>query len=68
MKFENRLNDIHEELWHAAQRRQTDQLRGNNVHESLLGAYVNEEITPTPWLRANVGGRADLLVSPWTTS
>jgi TonB family protein len=56
-----RSDDIHEELWHAAQRLQTAQIRGNNVHETLLGAYVNEEITPTPWLRANLGGRADML-------
>ncbi len=56
-----RSDDIHEELWHAVQRLQTDQLRGNGVHETLLGAYVNEEITPAAWLRANVGGRADFL-------
>jgi TonB family protein len=56
-----RSDDIHEELWHAAERLQTAQIRGNNVHETLLGAYLNEELTPLPWLRANVGGRADLL-------
>src|SRR5450432_3094875 len=56
-----RSDDIHEELWHAAERLQTAQIRGNNVHETLLGAYLNEEITPAPWLRANLGGRADFL-------
>ena len=56
-----RSDDIHEELWHATERQQTDQIRGNDVHETLLGAYVNEEVTPIPWLRADVGGRADLL-------
>ncbi len=56
-----RSDDIHEELWHATQRQQTDQIRGNDVHETLLGAYVNEEVTPIPWLRADIGGRADLL-------
>ena len=56
-----RSDDIHEELWHAAERLRTAQVRGNDVHETLLGAYLNEEITPIPWLRANLGGRADLL-------
>ncbi len=56
-----RSDDIHQELWHAAQRTQLDQLRGNNVNETLLGTYVNEEVTPLRWLRVNLGGRADLL-------
>jgi TonB family protein len=56
-----RSDDIHEELWHATQRAQTDQIRGNDVHETMLGVYVNEEVTPVSWLRANVGGRADFL-------
>ena len=56
-----RSDDIHEELWHALQRTQTGQIRGNDVHQTLLGAYLNEEISPLPWLRANVGGRADFL-------
>ena len=46
-----RSDDIHEELWHAAERVQLDQLRGNDVHETMIGAYVNEEITPVRWLR-----------------
>jgi outer membrane receptor protein involved in Fe transport len=56
-----RSDDIHEELWHSADRRELDQTRGNAVHETMLGAYVNEEITPARWLRADLGGRADLL-------
>jgi len=56
-----RSDDIHEELWHTAERVQLGQIRGNDVHETLLGSYVNEELTPFPWLRADVGGRADLL-------
>ncbi|HEY3255900.1 MAG TPA: TonB family protein [Polyangiaceae bacterium] len=56
-----RSDDIHEELWHSLQRTQLAQVRGNDVHQTLLGAYINEEITPLPWLRANLGGRADFL-------
>lgn len=56
-----RSDDIHQQLWHSLQRTQLSQLRGNDVHQTLLGAYVNEEITPLPWLRANLGGRADFL-------
>ncbi|MEI9948836.1 MAG: TonB family protein [Pseudomonadota bacterium] len=56
-----RSDDIHEELWHSLQRTQLGQIRNNDVHQTLLGAYLNEEITPVPWLRANLGGRADFL-------
>jgi TonB family protein len=56
-----RSDDIHEELWHSRQRSRIDQIRGNDVHETFVGAYVNEEVTPARWLRLDVGGRADLL-------
>jgi outer membrane receptor protein involved in Fe transport len=56
-----RSDDIHEELWHATERVQLAQMRGNDVHETLMGAYVNEEITPIRWLRVDLGGRADFL-------
>jgi TonB family protein len=56
-----RSDDIHEELWHTAQRQQLSATRSNDVHETLLGAYVNEEVTPVKWFRADVGLRADLL-------
>ena len=58
---DGRNDDIHEELWHSLHRQEISQIRGNEVHESLLGAFVNEEITPTKWARLDVGGRADLL-------
>jgi TonB family protein len=56
-----RSDDIHEELWHSRQRSQLGQIRGNDVHETFVGAYANEEVTFAPWLRMNAGGRADLL-------
>jgi outer membrane receptor protein involved in Fe transport len=56
-----RSDDIHEELWDTLHRRQITAVRSNDVHESFMAAYFNEEISPRPWLRADVGGRADLL-------
>jgi TonB family protein len=56
-----RQDDIHEELWHTLHRRELDQTRSNSVHETMIGAYANEEITPVKWLRLDVGGRADSL-------
>ncbi len=56
-----RSDDIHEELWHTASRRELEQTRGNAVDETMLAAYVNEEVTPSRWLRVDLGGRADLL-------
>ncbi|HTB75419.1 MAG TPA: TonB-dependent receptor [Polyangiaceae bacterium] len=56
-----RGDDIHEELWHTAERVEIEQIRGNDVHETMLGAYVNEEVTPFKSLRLDAGGRADML-------
>ena len=56
-----RSDDIHGELWDTVHRRQVTAVRSNDVHETFLAAYFNEEITPAPWLRADVGGRADAL-------
>ncbi|HEY4156511.1 MAG TPA: TonB-dependent receptor [Polyangiaceae bacterium] len=56
-----RNDDIHEELWHTRDRVELAQTRGNNVAETLLGAYLNEEITPLEWLRFDLGARTDLL-------
>jgi TonB family protein len=56
-----RDDDIHEELWDTLHRQPISAVRSNDVHESFVGAYFNEEITPARWIRAEVGGRADLL-------
>lgn len=58
---EGRNDDIHEELWNTVARQQQSAVRNNDVHQSSVGVYLNEEITPWPWVRANLGGRADLL-------
>jgi hypothetical protein len=54
-----RSDDVHEELWHTLRREQLGAVRMNEVHEMSFGACVNEEISPWPWLRVNLGGRAD---------
>ena len=56
-----RSDDIHAELWDTLHRRPIAAVRSDDVHETFMGAYVNEEIGPAPWLRTNLGGRADLL-------
>jgi len=58
---DGRSDDIHGELWTVAARRRLTAVRGNDVSQTMIGAYVDEEIAPFPWLRAHVGGRADLL-------
>ncbi|HEY8926354.1 MAG TPA: TonB-dependent receptor [Polyangia bacterium] len=58
---DGRSDDIHEELWNTVRRQQVEAVRANDVHQTFVGAYLNEEITPARWLRANLGGRADLL-------
>ena len=58
---ETRNDDIHLELWHTARRQQLAVVRNDDVHESFVAAFINEEITPTKWLRLDLGGRVDLL-------
>jgi TonB family protein len=58
---DGRNDDIHQELWNTVQRQQVTGLRSNDVSQSFVAAYFAEEITPARWIRANVGGRADLL-------
>ncbi|HVZ32483.1 MAG TPA: TonB family protein, partial [Polyangiaceae bacterium] len=61
MGVDVRSDDIHEELWHTRQRVQLSATRSNDVHETLAGVYVSEEITPWRWLRLNFGGRSDVI-------
>jgi outer membrane receptor protein involved in Fe transport len=56
-----RADDIHEKLWHTAQRVQIAPLRDNGVRETMMSAYASEEIAPVPWVRAIAGVRADAL-------
>jgi len=56
-----RSDDIHEELWDTVHRQQVIAARSNDVHETFVGAYFNEEIAPVRWLRADLGARADLV-------
>ena len=56
-----RSDDIKNQLMNTTHRVPLATVRDNQVHETLLGAYVNEEVTPLKWLRVDVGGRADLL-------
>jgi TonB family protein len=58
---DGRGDDIHNELWSTVHRKRLLALRNNDVSETLMGAYVNEEISPFQWVRLNVGGRADML-------
>ncbi|HEX7664591.1 MAG TPA: TonB family protein, partial [Polyangiaceae bacterium] len=56
-----RNDDIHEELWHTRERVQLNQERGNDVHESLVDVFANEEVQPIKWLRVVGGLRGDYL-------
>ena len=58
---DGRNDDIHGELTNTLHRSVTSTVRSTNVHESFVGAFVNEEMSPARWLRFDVGGRADFL-------
>ena len=58
-----RSDDIHEELWNTLHRRQLTAVRSNDVHETLRRRVRQRgDHARCTWLRADVGGRADLLV------
>jgi outer membrane receptor for monomeric catechols len=56
-----RGDDIHAELWNTLQRRPLAAVSESDIHETIMGAYFNEEIAPLRWLRLDLGGRADLI-------
>jgi TonB family protein len=56
-----RADDIHEMLWDTSNRVQLTAVRNNNVRETMVSAYVSEEIAPVDWARVVLGGRADSL-------
>jgi TonB family protein len=56
-----RSDDVHAELWDTLHRQPITAVRSDDVNETFMAAYVNEEVTPARWLRADVAARADLL-------
>ena len=58
---DGRSDDIHGELRNSVHRRELSRVADSDVHQTLLGAFVNEEVTPAKWLRLDAGGRADML-------
>ena len=56
-----RSDDIHGELWNTVHRRQLAAVRSDDMHETLMGLYIMEEIAPFTWLRFDIGGRTDLI-------
>jgi outer membrane receptor protein involved in Fe transport len=58
---DGRNDDIHAELWNTEGRVRESAVNSNDIHETFVGAYVNEELTPADWVRFDVGLRADLL-------
>jgi TonB family protein len=56
-----RGDDIHEMLWHTLNRVHLSAIADDNVHETFIAAYANEEIAPIDWARVVLGVRADSL-------
>jgi TonB family protein len=58
---DGRNDDIHGELRNTLHRRELSRVANNNVTQTFIGAFANEEITSVKWLRVNAGGRADMV-------
>jgi hypothetical protein len=54
-----RSDDVHDQLWSTRERQRLSATADHNVHESSVGAFVREEVTPMPWVRLIGGARAD---------
>ena len=63
-----RNDDIHEELWNTLHRQQITAVRSNDVHETFMAAYFNEEITPARWLRLAVRSSRVSRAAIWLVS
>jgi outer membrane receptor protein involved in Fe transport len=58
---DGRNDTIHTELWNTAGRVRQSAVNSNDIHETFVGAYVNEEVTLAEWVRFSLGLRTDLL-------
>jgi TonB family protein len=58
---DGRNDDIQNRLNHSVHRRELARVVDDSVHETFLGVFASEEVTPVKWLRLNAAGRADML-------
>jgi TonB family protein len=67
VRFDTRLgadgrnDDIHVELGNTEHRKRIDTVTDSDVHETIGGMFVDQEVAPTEWLRVDLGLRADLV-------
>jgi outer membrane receptor protein involved in Fe transport len=57
--FQVRSDGVDNASHHQEQRRRLDTQFSSAIHESELGAYLEEDFRPVPWIRFILGGRLD---------
>ena len=57
--FQSRFDHIRVGLFKQTDRRRRETVKNNYVDQTDLGWFVQQEVRPAPWLRAQIGARMD---------
>ena len=57
--FQSRFDHIRVGLFNQTDRRRRETVKNNNIEQTNLGWFVQQEIQPASWLRAQIGARMD---------
>ena len=57
--FQSRFDHIRVGLFNQTDRRRRDTVKNNNIEQTNLGWFMQQEIRPTAWLRTQIGARMD---------
>ncbi len=57
--FQSRFDHIRVGLFNQTDRRRRETVKNNNIQQTNLGWFAQQEIRPTSWLRTQIGARMD---------
>ena len=57
--FQSRFDHIRVGLFNQTNRQRRETVKNNNIEQTNLGWFVQQELRPTSWLRAQIGARMD---------
>lgn len=57
--FQSRFDHIRVGLFNQTDRRRRETVKNNNIEQTNLGWFVQQEIQPASWLRTQIGARMD---------
>ena len=57
--FQSRFDHIRVGLFNQTDRRRRETVKNNNIQQTNLGWFAQQEVRPTSWLRTQIGARID---------